>query len=95
MSDGWRIERVEWDKGGLEQALLWAPEIAALLKAVADERISRASYPNATFRVRAGVGKKRGAYAQGIMYHPRARYLEFGTRKMPPRAIMRRAFGLV
>jgi hypothetical protein len=93
--DGFRIERIEWDKGQMEKALLWSPEIAALLKAVADERIGRASYPNATFRVRAGVGKRRGAFAQGIMYHPRARFVEFGTRKVPPRAVMRRAFGLV
>jgi hypothetical protein len=95
VSDGFRIDRIEFDKNGLEDALVRNPAIALVLREIAEDRIKRASYHGATFRVWAGVGKKRGAYAQGVMYHPRARFIEFGTRKAAPRAVLRRAFGIV
>lgn len=78
------------------ESLLWEKPIGYLMREVASDLLQRvAAPPGVDVQMKGGIGRTRGAFAQLIMFHPRARYIEFGTRTQPPKAPLRRAVGLM
>lgn len=78
------------------ESLVWEKPIGYLMRDVATGLLPRVAVPpGADVQMKGGIGRTRGAFAQLIMFHPRALYIEYGTRNQPPRAPLRRAVGLL